>query len=105
MKDIWFGLAHVVPQNNKYEILDGAKGAYVNVLALASSKDEYVKIITKTLEDYEFMVSSVEDINLLSYLQQSGREFDSEILQLVDRLSDNYPVQFDEFQSYEEDEE
>jgi len=104
MKDIWFGLVHVEPQNNKYEILDGAKGAYVNVLALASSKDEYVKIITKALEDYEFIVHSVEDVNLLSYLQQNGREFDSEILQLVDHLSENYPVQFDEFQSYEEGE-
>jgi len=102
MKDIWFGLAQVEPQNNKYEILDGAKGAYVNVLALASSKDEYVKIITKTLKDYEFIVISVEEVDLISYLQQSGREFDSEILQLVDCLSDDYPVQFDEFQSYEE---
>ncbi len=31
MKEIWFGLVQVEPKDNKYELLDGAKGAYVNI--------------------------------------------------------------------------
>ncbi len=47
-------------------------------------------------------MKALEDVNLFSYLIESGREFNPEILQLTEYLSDENPVQFDEFQAYED---
>ena len=81
-------------------ILDGAKGAYVNVLALASDQLEFEELATKAFGELGFEVLSMEDVNLLSQLKKEGREFDRELIDLELEISKDEPIQFDEFQAY-----
>jgi hypothetical protein len=103
MKEIWFGLADVKSTDKNADVLDGAKGAFVNILALASSESDYNFLVSEVLKEYGLDLLSIEDVNPLKILQLQGREFADELVGLKSLLSEENLVQFDEFQVYVED--
>jgi len=62
---IWIGLAKVssIPGAN---LLDGAKGAYVNILAIASTSSEFKAKAKKAVEDLGLNFNQIEDIEIFS---------------------------------------
>ncbi len=99
-RQCWIGLAHVRPKvgNN---MLEGALGAFVPILALADGIDEFVSITTMRLESYDFDVIEIEDIELFEE-RLSKSDVEDEIKALADGLSDEDPVVMDFFQAYDE---
>ena len=51
-----------VSATSRSNILGHAKGAYVNVLAFASTKDEYESQVTKAVEDLGLFAFEFEDV-------------------------------------------
>jgi hypothetical protein len=57
----WIGLAHVRPLPGN-DLLEGAIGAFVTVVALARSEDDFVSQASYKLQSYEFEIVEIEDI-------------------------------------------
>lgn len=96
----WIGLCDVRPLRGN-DVLEGANGAFVNVVALAESGEGFQRLVCKTMREYQFSVEAIEDIVTVEGLQQRDGLI-PELLTLAQSLTDEYPIQFDEFQSYEE---
>jgi hypothetical protein len=100
-RQCWIGLAHVRPKvgNN---LLEGARGAFVPILALADGIDDFVAITTTRLEAYDFEVIEIEDIEPFKD-RLSKSDVEDEIKALAERLSDEDPVVMDAFQAYDDE--
>ena len=62
---VWIGLVGVRPEG-KNSLLEGANGAYTNVLAYVSSEDHYCKNVTAALKEKGFLVLEIEDVEPFS---------------------------------------
>ncbi len=99
IRQCWIGLAHVKPKlgNN---LLEGAIGAFVPILALADGIDNFLSITKKWLESYDFDVIEIEDIELfMERLKNSDVE--EELKAISEKLTDKDPVAMDTFQAYD----
>jgi hypothetical protein len=95
---IWIGLAHVTPVAGN-DALAGAIGAFVPVVALTSTQDEFVSLLTYSLESHGFDVVEIEDIE--TWEERTQRfPVDEQIQALVRSLKADNPIQFSTFQSY-----
>lgn len=61
MKQVWIGRAEVVAQREQ-DILERTEGAFVNVLALASSAIEFQERAGARLDEYGLVIVDMEDI-------------------------------------------
>ncbi|MFC1587870.1 hypothetical protein ACFL54_06145 [Planctomycetota bacterium] len=60
-KEVWIGMAHVLPLADN-DILDKeAAGAWVNALVLAGSEDDFRNRVQATLEAMQFNVAEIKD--------------------------------------------
>ncbi|TQV67011.1 hypothetical protein FKG94_26445 [Exilibacterium tricleocarpae] len=100
MKEIWLGLAEVTPKQGN-DILKGAEGAYVNVIALAISEEEYTSIVKSELLKYGFNTLAIGNIELLSDRRKTS-VVDDELLDLASLINEENIAQFDEFQAFSE---
>ena len=100
MKQKWIGLFDVKPQEGQEEVLDGAIGAYVNVIAIAASKCEFEDISEKAFNEFGLNVLSIQDV---SKVEDKYQELTEELIEGVDTTDDLNPIFFDEFQAYESD--
>ena len=82
-------------------MLNGAVGAFVNVIGLAESCTSFVSLAKHKLSDMEFEVINVNDVELVSDRLQRNDLVD-ELLDLVNNLCDENPILFDEFHAYVE---
>lgn len=82
-RDVWIGLVEVVPEEGN-EIFDGAPGAYANVLALASSVDDYMAVTAPALLRQGLIAVGVDDPEPLRERKSRVRLSD-EILSLEER--------------------
>ncbi len=101
IRQCWIGLAHVKPKvgNN---LLEGALGAFVPILALAYGIDDYVAMTTIRLESYDFDVIEIKDIEpFVDRLRKLDVE--DEIKALAKRLTDEDPIVMDSFQAYDDE--
>ncbi|MBN8678318.1 MAG: hypothetical protein J0M29_08840 [Chitinophagales bacterium] len=64
--DVWIGLATVRPADGNTE-LDEAKGAAVNVLYLATSREDFIDKVMKKLAEYGYILEELEDIELFDF--------------------------------------
>lgn len=92
--EIWYGRFDVKPLPGN-AILGDAKGAYVNVVALAVDQEGYVRLVKKTMREYEFEVIGYEDVERVR-----DRRLHPYLDQLARNLTAEAPIQFDEFQGY-----
>jgi len=97
----WIGLAHVKPTDSN-ELLEGALGAFVAVVALSMTQEDFVSQVTSALQASEFIVLEIEDIE--PWLSRSRRyPVDEHIQSLVRGLAPDNPIEFSTFQAYESD--
>jgi hypothetical protein len=105
-KRTWIGLAHVKPWPGN-NMLEGAIGAFVNVLALAVDTSDFISVATDRLNDYEFYVVGIEDVQVFEERLEEcekrpdGCYVDSEIVELAACLSVDEPVSLSTFDAYE----
>jgi hypothetical protein len=99
--EVWIGRIDVKPRPGN-EALGSAKGAIVNVVALASDDGSYIEAVKTAMEEYEFDVVRCEDIAQLNDWRKENKVH-RELERLADGLTLEFPIQFDEFQSYLDD--
>jgi hypothetical protein len=86
MKEIWIGLAEVESVGDE-DALDGAKGAFVQVVGFADDSVEFRKLISTTLlEDGLSLLNVADSEPLFNRLESSY--IVPEIANLVRQLSD-----------------
>jgi len=100
-RQCWIGLAHVRPRGEK-NLLEGASGAFVPILALADGIDNFIALATMRLEAYDFEVIEFDDIETLKE-RLSKSDIIDEIKELSEKLSDENPVVMDAFQAYDDE--
>jgi len=98
--EVWIGLAHVKP-NPGNDLLDGARGAFVPVLALASCVEEFTSKVMGLLRKYNFRIPEIEDIEPLKIRLARG-PVDSAIVKLASSISEDNNVAFSSFETYED---
>ena len=96
--DIWIGRFDVMPSPGN-DALGVARGAIVNVVALATSGDSFIQMVKAAMNDYEFDTLRYDDVARLSDWTKNNR-LDEGLESLVKSLTNEFPIQFDEFQSY-----
>jgi hypothetical protein len=96
--DIWIGRFDVKPRPGN-DALGVAKGAIVNVVALATDENDYIQVVKAAMDGYEFDILRHEDVARLSEWTKENRLYEG-LENLVRSLTSEYPIQFDEFQSY-----
>ncbi len=96
--DTWIGLIEVEPQPGN-DSLDDAVGAFVNVVALASSEQEFVDLVRSTMNEHGFRILAMRDVVSLSTWSERNT-IEPRLAGLVRGLTPEYRIQFDEFQSY-----
>jgi hypothetical protein len=96
--EVWIGQIEVKPEPGN-DALRGALGAFVNVVGLASSEDEYLNLVEAAMADYGFSVINCSYVARLEEWKVSNRLHPS-LAELVCGLTGENPVLFDEFQSY-----
>jgi len=96
--DVWIGLVEVQPQPGN-DALKSAKGAFVNVVALAPTEREYKALVEATTAEYGFSIIKYTDVARLDDWKKTYR-LHLELDQLADGLTNEHPIQFGEFQSY-----
>lgn len=105
LDNVWIARVHVKPRKGFEHILDGALGAYVNIIVKANNREELKLLTEKVFFDEGFIVAEFidEDAELFS---ERLKKFtvDQDILDLVANLNETYPVQFGVFDSYESEE-
>src|SRR3954447_22693661 len=79
-REVWIGLVEVRPEEGN-DIFDGAPGAFSNVLALASSVDDYMAITAAALLRSGLIAVGLDDLELLRE-RESGVQLSDEILDL-----------------------
>ncbi len=94
----WFGLLHLRPKDTATAPLDGASGAYANVLAFASTSDDYRTAVMPVMESLGLLVVDVE--RSAPFCPEDATQ---ELNELCDALSDLNPVQYRTFDTYVND--
>ncbi len=98
----WIGLCEVRPLPGN-DSLEGAIGAFVNVVALGESEEDFKRCVLSTMKEYDFEVIAMNDIGTVEEREQR-EDLIPELSALAQSLTEEYPIQFDEFQAYEAEE-
>jgi len=79
--EVWIGLIHVKPYAG-HEARFNGPGAYTNMLALATSHEEYAEKVTARCNDDQLEVIEIEDVEPLSQ-RMAEYEVTEEIVSLA----------------------
>ena len=94
--ELYIGMAHI--QNTDETILGGAKGATVNMLCLANSKEDYEgKIQQYISSETDFILLELEDVKIFNFDVKSKRLRNK----AKEALKSSIPI-FDTFYTYKE---
>jgi hypothetical protein len=97
---IWIGLAKVsnIPGQN---LLNGAKGAYVNILAMASSSSDFKDKVKKSVIDLGLNLLHIEDVELFSE-RSKNYEITESIKNLAKEVSETKELRFGNFHTFDD---
>jgi len=96
--EVWIGMAEVVPQAD-CELLEEGKGAFVNVLTLATNTDEFRRKLVRVCRDYKLQLIGLD--NCEPFTQRHLRSGVAEDLaEMADTLSNPAYVLFGTFNTY-----
>lgn len=98
-KEVWIALVGVKPQPAN-DLLEGAKGAFVNILAFVSSETEYVESIKRVLEAMNFDVFQIENIEPIK-IRQSRVVVEKYLCELADQVENTGEAAFGTFHTFE----
>jgi hypothetical protein len=104
LDNIWIAIAHVKPRAGFENIL-ALPNAYLTIVGKANDIKEFKLLAQKTFFNEGFILQEeLENIELLSD-RLKKTDLKQSILDLVDCINEVYPVQFDTFHSYPEEDE
>ncbi|MGZ4888937.1 MAG: hypothetical protein ACXWBH_07135 [Candidatus Angelobacter sp.] len=102
-KEIWIGLIEVRPLEGS-EILDDAKGAFINVVMWANSIDDYTRKSESAAAEMKLFVVDVTMPEPVIARRKREGDFEEQIEDMVSRSSDNPgEIVFGTFHLYEKD--
>jgi hypothetical protein len=96
---VWGAQLHLRPLPGKDGGLGGAKGAFAWVFALAESEAEYREIVAAEMEGLGLFIAEVEQLG--RYERTDGADDPSS--RCINRLSDEWPVQYHNFHTYRDE--
>lgn len=96
--EAWIGQVEVKAEPGN-DALGNAAGAFVNVVALATSESDYVKLVDAMMNEYGFTIINYTDVARVEEWRKSNR-LHPKLAKLAGSLSSENPIQFDDFQSY-----
>ena len=91
-REAWMGLLHVRPLPQRTNPLEGVSGMGW-VLALATDEDDFLRLVTAEMENIGLFVAEVDEVGRYSEFTSCS----DTIVELFDRLSDTWPVQYHTF--------
>jgi hypothetical protein len=97
--EVWIGLVDVIEPDEK-KILGGAKGAYGNVLAVASNPQEYESAVTECLQDIGLRVLEFEDVEPFG-IRTARYALDRNLVDLASDVQRFGEVRFGDFYTYD----
>jgi hypothetical protein len=97
-RDVWIGVVRVRAMPG-YDPFAGAKGATVNALAYVESADEFRYNVARELKSMGMMAEAVDALDLLEN-KIDGTEPNAELFEVVEDLTENGGVRFDEFEPF-----
>ena len=95
-------MANVVPCEGNDE-LDGAKGAYVKVVAPAVSESEFREKVASAFLSDNFLIKNLEEIETFSHFAEKHSATE-DIKELAEQAEGSGSVVFDTFHTYDHDE-
>lgn len=96
--EVWIGRFDVRPRLGN-DALGNAKGAIVNVVALATDMEAFIRRVTSSMDDYDFDITRHDDVyQLCEWTKRNTLAQD--LAQAALGLTNESPIQFDEFQAY-----
>jgi carboxypeptidase C (cathepsin A) len=99
VKTAWIGFVHVQPSKYINPFGEDRKGAFTHALALAKDRQEFYKIVKKSLVDHGLILIEMSDVETVDQYREEGRISD-DIELLIDSLYSHGSVQFDVFDTY-----
>jgi hypothetical protein len=98
---VWIGLASVnSPAGNR--LLNGRRGGFVNVLAIAETSEAFRRQAVSALNDLGFQVDDIEDVKPFPGIE-GGFDPDHELCLLAKQIVLDPQVKFGTFHSYPDD--
>jgi hypothetical protein len=97
--NIWIGLAQVSSKSVN-GLLGSSKGAYVNVLALASNSNDFTEKVIKAIKELELDFVQIEDVELFSERIESY-EINDNIINLAIEVNKSKELRFGNFHTFE----
>ena len=98
--NIWIGLVHVSSLPNN-DLLGNAKGAYVNVLALANNPNDFTNKVKESIIDLGLDFIELEDAELFSE-RIENYEVQENIKILATEVIKSKEVRFGDFHTYDD---
>ena len=98
----WRGLVEGIPLPGRDEFAD-CRGAFVNVVALARDKDDFVQLVSDALADEGLRATEFEDIEPV-HTRRLFRSRPAWMIALANQLNTDTPVVFDTFHVFESEE-
>src|SRR5258708_17025727 len=95
---VWISLVGVGPLPGS-TTLGEAKGAYVNVLALASDAQQYEAAVRNALQELGLFAFEFEDVELFAE-RARHRQLDEELHDLAEEARSSRNVRFADFHTY-----
>ena len=95
MNDRWVGLFEVAPSGDDMA-LDGDIGAFVTAVGLAYSIEQFTRRVCAKLENFSLAIIDIDYIDLIE--NQEDTDLNRRLTKLP---SDEYPVQFGTFDTYD----
>lgn len=99
-QEVWTGLVNVIPIATEDRFFRGANGAYVNVLAWAASRSEYLARVRLGLKEYclNVRINELKNVGPLSNYNVSAKP---KLLRLAEEVKKKRAVRFGTFHMYQ----
>jgi hypothetical protein len=96
--EVWIGLISVTPRPGSQE-LPPDRGAYVNALAIASSRWEFIDRVREALLPLHLQLEEAEDVEPFS-VRLASHVVDEDLRQLANDMSTTTAVRFGTFHTF-----
>ena len=98
--DIWYGILHIKTTKKNDEMLGDVTGAYVNLIAKAHGRKEFVALIKDYARDHEFDFVELSEVSTLQDRVICGRNIADNLLETASSLEEYGHVRFGTFHTY-----